>query len=495
MLPLAELLRTAGNTLLRPVDLGRLPDTASWTKALVLGSDRQDVIDATAQELRQVAPSLSVDLGAQPRLRAVRSGGYDVVCLLLAGERRTREKLLALRSGAPALLARGARGQWYHINLPSLRPLSLRWWPRLLLAILLGAVCLWAMEAILLIDALGRLLPMRSPIPDPGPPDGERTTFVVPTFNQRALMDFCLPPLLAEAGGWHQVTLVDDGSTDGTADYVKSKYPSVKVVRLAANRGFATAVQAGIAASSTPLFALINNDVQVRPGFLRAILPHFHHPDAFAVCARIELSDGTQAETGNVAPSFSGILEPHHVAPTAAGLPAVALAKAGPILYAGGASSVFHRARYYALGGFDTLYHPFYWEDIDLGYRAWKRGWHSLFEPQASVLHQRRATIGSHCGDAYANETFLRNALLFVWKNVRDRDLIAQHLVYVWARLLHELLSGEGTICRAALRALSCLPIALLKRHQANRRGDLSDRDILAMANPPPPSASEEASR
>jgi GT2 family glycosyltransferase len=485
MLPLAELLRTAGNTLLRPIDLGSLPDAASWSKALVLGSARQDVIEATAEELRQVAPSLSVDQLAQPRLRAVRRGGYDVVCLLLTGERHTREKLLALRSGAPALLARGARGQWYQINLPRLRPLSWRWWPRLLLVVLLGAVYLWAIEAILLIDALGRLLPMRPPIPDPGPPDGQRTTFIVPTYNQRALMDFCLPPLLAEAAGWHQVTLVDDGSTDGTAEYVKRKYPNVKVVRLPANKGFATAVQAGIAASSTPLFALINNDVQVRPGFLRAILPHFHHADTFAVCARIELSDGTQTETGNVAPSFSGILEPHHVAATGA----------GPILYAGGASSVFHRRRYQALGGFDLLYHPFYWEDIDLGYRAWRRGWRSLFEPQASVLHQRRATIGSYYGDAYASETFLKNALLFVWKNVRDRDLIAQHLVYVWARLFQEVLSGQGAMCRAAIRSLPSLPLVLLTRYQANRRGHLSDRDILAMASPLATPESAEASR
>ena len=109
-----------------------------------------------------------------------------------------------------------------------------------------------------------------------------------------------------------------------------------------------------------------------------------------------------------------------------------------PILYAGGASSVFHRARYEALGGLDTLYHPFYWEDIELGYRAWRVGWRSVFEPRASVFHRRRATIGPRFGDDYANQTFLKNVLLFVLKNVRDRRLLSQHFAYVCA------LAGEG---------------------------------------------------
>jgi GT2 family glycosyltransferase len=484
MLPLAELLRAAGNRLLTPLDLASLP-TACWRRIALVGSSRQDLIEQAARELRLVAPTAAVEHLERPRLSALRRAHYEVICLLLTGESGIREKLLALRSGGPTLLARGATGQWYRISLPPLRPLHLRWWARLLQAALLGGVYLSVVEAILLVDSLGRLLPMRPALPERGPLEGQQTTFIVPTYNQRALMDFCLPALLAEAGGWHQVMVVDDGSTDGTAGYVQDSYPSVRVVRLPSNRGFAAAAAAGVAATSTPLFALINNDVQVRFGFLRAILPHFSHPDTFAVCARIEVPDGDQSETGRVAPSFSGILEPHHVAPVGA----------GPILYAGGASSVFHRARYQALGGFDGLYHPFYWEDIDLGYRAWRRGWRSIFEPQASVLHRRRATIGVRYGDAYAGETFLRNALLFVWKNVRDRKLLAQHVAYVWARLAFEVLCGESAICRATLRALPRLPLALLKRHQASHRGDLSDRDILTMADPLPAQRPAEARR
>jgi len=367
--------------------------------------------------------------------------------------------------------------------MPPVQPLSLRWWARLVLAGMLSGVYLRVALRIQAIDALRRLVPLPPAIADPGPPTGRQVTFIVPSYNQRHLMDFCLPPLLEEAGREHRVMVVDDASTDGTAEYVRQKYPSVWLVRLPKNRGFAGAVRAGIAASETPLFALINTDVQVRPGFLKAMVAHFDDPDTFAVCSRIELPDGSQMETGNVAPAFSGILEPYHVPPT----------RSGPILYAGGASSVFHRARYEALGGFSTIYRPLYWEDIELGYRAWRRGWRSIFEPGASVFHKRRAWMGPRFGDAYANETFLKNALVFVWKNVRDRGLLAQHLAYVWARLASEVLAGEERMCRAVLRSAPLCPVALIMRAREYRRGDLGDRDILRRARPPAADEFDEA--
>jgi GT2 family glycosyltransferase len=470
----SELIRTAGNVFLTPVALSDLPGRETWRRALVVGSGEPASIAQAAQALRRACPALLVDPPGPPRLWRIHRRRYDVVCLLLTGEGRRREKLAGLLSGARVALACNRSGRWYQVHRPAFRPLSLRWWARLALAGMLSGcylrVMLWARAC----DLLWRFGPMPAPIPDPGPPVGRGTTFIVPTYNQRHLMDFCLPALVAEAGRQQQVMVVDDASADGTAEYVRKQYPRVRVLRLARNQGFAGAVRAGIAASRTPLFALINTDVQVRPGFLKAILPHFAGEDTFAVCSRIELPGGSQMETGNVAPAFSGMLEPYHLPPD----------RPGPILYAGGASSVFHRARYQALGGFETIYQPIYWEDIELGYRAWRRGWRSLFEPGASVWHERRAWVGPRLGDVHANETFLKNGLIFVWKNIRDRGMLSQHWVYVCARLYREVLAGERMMCYALLRALPLLPAALIRRWRERHRGDLTDRDILALATP-----------
>ena len=476
---LAEAVRAAGNVLLTPTTLSESIHPGSCRRALLLGSRRQPVVEQAAAELRSAAPDLSVDIAGRDvnasGLWSLRRRKYGLVCLLLTGEGLGREKALGLLAGAPTVLARGANRTWYRVHAPPLRLVSLQWWARLTLSLLLATVYLRTVILLRAGDALRRLLPISPPVRDPGPPAGRRVTFIVPTFNQRHMMDFCLPPLLAEAGAEHGVMVVDDASADDTADYVRRRYPQVRLIRLLRNQGFGGAVRSGIAASDTPLFALINTDVEVRPGYLAAILPHFDDPNTFAVCSRIDLPNGSQMETGNVAPAWSGVLEPYHLPPT----------RTGPILYAGGASSVFDRAKYEALGRFEKIYRPLYFEDIDLGYRAWRHGWRSLFEPEASVFHQRRAWIGTRFGDAYANETFLRNGLFFVWKNVRDGGLLAQHAAYVCARLFKEILGGEGTMARAVLRALPSSPLVLLKRWQQYRRGDLTDREIMEMARPP----------
>ena len=476
---LAEAVRAAGNVLLTPTTLSQSIAPGSCRRALLVGSRREAVADAAAAELRSAAPDVSVDIAGRDVkaswLWSLRRRKYDLVCLLLTGEGLGREKALGLLAGAPTILARGANRTWYRVHVPPLRLVSLQWWARLTLSLLLATVYLRTVILLRAGDALRRLLPISPQVRNPGPPAGRRVTLIVPTFNQRHMMDFCLPPLLAEAGAEHSVMVVDDASADDTADYVRRHYPQVRLIRLPRNQGFGGAVLSGIAASNTPLFALINTDVEVRPGYLAAILPHFDDPDTFAVCSCIDLPNGSQMETGNVAPAWSGVLEPYHLSPT----------RTGPILYAGGASSVYDRAKYEALGRFEKIYRPLYFEDIDLGYRAWRHGWRSLFEPQASVFHQRRAWIGTRFGDTYANETFLRNGLFFVWKNVRDRGLLAQHGAYVCARLFKEVLGGEGTMARAVLRALPSCPLVLLKRWQQYRRGDLTDREIMAMARPP----------
>ena len=68
--------------------------------------------------------------------------------------------------------------------------------------------------------------------------------------------------------------------------------------------------------------------------------------------------------------------------------------KPGPTLFASGGHSAYRRDRFLEMGGFDPLFAPFYWEDVDLCYRAWKRGWKILFEPRSAVLHDHQSTIG-----------------------------------------------------------------------------------------------------
>jgi len=236
---LAEAVRAAGNVLLTPTTLDESIAPGSCRRALLVGSRREAIADGTAAELRSAAPDLSVDIAGQhvkaSGLWSLRRRKYDLVCLLLTGEGLGREKALGLLAGAPIILARGANRTWYRVHIPPLRLVSLQWWARLTLSLLLATVYLRTVILLRAGDALRRLLPISPQVRNPGPPAGRRVTLIVPTFNQRHMMDFCLPALLAEAGAEHSVMVVDDASADDTADYVRRHYPQVSLIRLPRN--------------------------------------------------------------------------------------------------------------------------------------------------------------------------------------------------------------------------------------------------------------------
>ena len=103
--------------------------------------------------------------------------------------------------------------------------------------------------------------------------------------------------------------------------------------------------------------------------------------------------------------------------------------EAGNVFWAGGGACAIDRKKFLEIGGFDSLYHPFYVEDVDLSYQAWKRGWSSLFAPASRVLHKHRATTARKFGDLFVNNTTRRNHFLFVWKNLTDTGMLIEHLV------------------------------------------------------------------
>lgn len=276
---------------------------------------------------------------------------------------------------------------------------------------------------------------------------------VIPTRNGLELLRMSLPPLLAALGARNEVIVVDDASDDGTGAVLAREFPAVRVVRLPVSRGFGDACNAGVAHATAPLVLLMNNDMVVQADFLAPMIAHFAAPDVFAVGCQYRMRRGLP---GLYACSICGGVHGesesvHHDLSFALDAPA------------GG--GLFDRAKFLELGGFDPLFRPFYWEDMDLGYRAWQRGWRVLREPRAVMYHEEGATIRALHSRQRAEVIHARNRLLFVWKNVRDRDLLAQHCVLLGPRAAQDLFSRTGMIAlRASFAALWRLPWALRAR-------------------------------
>jgi glycosyltransferase involved in cell wall biosynthesis len=115
-----------------------------------------------------------------------------------------------------------------------------------------------------------------------------------------------------------------------------------------------------------------------------------------------------------------------------------------PCFYGGGGSCAFDRRKFEELRGFDPLLRPFYLEDTDLGYLAWKRGWKVLYQPRSVVFHEHRGTIGKRFREDQIQSVLKKNYLLFAWKNIHEWRRLVSHLFFAWAGAILSLVFGDA---------------------------------------------------
>ena len=111
------------------------------------------------------------------------------------------------------------------------------------------------------------------------------------------------------------------------------------------------------------------------------------------------------------------------------------------------------RQKYLQLGGMDSLFTPAYWEDIDLCWRARQRGWKILFEKDAVVYHEHETTNKSVFGKSKMKLYAYQNQILFVWKNIRGRQLF-EHFLWLPYHLVFTTIRSKGLFFLAFLLAV-----------------------------------------
>lgn len=260
-------------------------------------------------------------------------------------------------------------------------------------------------------------------------------SIILPNWNGAAIMQKHLPVVLKAAGD-SEVIIVDDGSMDNSIDVVKKKFPNVKLIEKKQNSGFAETVNVGVAAAHGEIIVLLNTDVEPDRDFLAPLVKHFTDPTVFA----------------------AGCLEKN---PEAAGIVlrgrGIAHWEKGFYIHArgdvdktntawvSGGSGAFRKELWDKLGGLDVLFNPFYWEDIDLSYRALKAGYTVLFEAGSSVWHfHEQGAIKTKFQEAKVQRTAFRNQLLFTWKNLSDPQIWLSHLFWLPIRIFQDLLRGNN---------------------------------------------------
>ena len=303
---------------------------------------------------------------------------------------------------------------------------------------------------------------------------------VIPNWNGRDLLEKYLPSIVTALAGnpENEIVVVDNGSADGSADFVRERYPQVKLVALPVNLGFGGGSNAGFRAAKNDIVVLLNSDMRVAPDFLAPLLEGFRDPDVFAVSCQIYFSDPNKLreETGLTQGWWEdgGLRVRHRIDPAVDDL--------FPCFYGGGGSCAFDRTKFLELGGFDEVLAPFYLEDTDLGYMAWKRGWKVLYQPRSVVYHEHRGTIGKRFREDQIQAVLKKNYVLFCWKNIHDWRRLAAHFFFVWAGAMLAVMFGDVPLrpnLAAIWRAFRQLPGAVRSRRKARRLALISDTEAF----------------
>lgn len=261
---------------------------------------------------------------------------------------------------------------------------------------------------------------------------------IIPSRSGRELLCAQLPRIVRElaplAG---EIIVVDNGSDDGTAEWLAQEWPQVIVDVSAAPLSFAAAANRGIRQAAYSHVCLLNNDMLLDPGFFGPLGEAFEQvPGLFCATAQIRFPEGVRREETGKAVMAQESPEDF---PIRCDLPFPG-EDLSYVLYGSGGCSVYDAAKLNALGNLDESYQPAYVEDLDIGYRAWQRGWPTVYVGRSVVEHRHRATTSRY----YTNEeldTILEvNYLKFLARAVADPKLFRR----LWRQAIDRLRLGAG---------------------------------------------------
>ena len=303
-------------------------------------------------------------------------------------------------------------------------------------------------------------------------------TLVITNWNGKDLLRECLPSILKavafDSKRLYEIMVVDDCSTDDSMKILEDEFPDVKRLKTPVNMGFQKANNYGIKKSGSRLVMPMNNDIKMDEDALFHLAEHFEQGNVFSVSGKFFGFDGKTFLYGNRGGYFKkGHFYLYEKEPD----------DNSQTLFACGGAFMVDRKRYLELGGFDTLYHPLYYEEIDLSYRALKRGWEVCYEPKSIAYHKVQSTITKQEKKRSIELISARNNYLFVWKNILDPSFTLQFIFFIPLFLIRDLFKLKSRFWIAFFMAIKRMPAALKSRKEEKREALISDHEILNRIN------------
>ncbi len=280
-------------------------------------------------------------------------------------------------------------------------------------------------------------------------PQPEGISVVIPSRNGRELLACLLPGLLDQLrAAPHEVIVVDNVSVDGTAAWLPAE---VVLESSPSPLSFAAAVNRGIHRARFRHTLLLNNDMVLEPDFFAPLRRAFLQvPELFCATAQIHFPEGVRREeTGKAVWARTN----REDFPVRCDLPLPGEDQSY-VLYGSGGCSLYDTAKLRSLGALDEIYAPAYVEDLDLGWRAWQRGWPTVFVSGARVEHRHRATTSRYFTEAELSRILELNYLRFLTRAIASRPLFRR----LWREAIDRLRLIQASDALAAAPRLALTP-------------------------------------
>lgn len=302
---------------------------------------------------------------------------------------------------------------------------------------------------------------------------------IVVNCNARSLLESCLRSLQMQTYRDFGVTVIDNGSTDGSVDLIQEHFKDIDLIALPANLGFSRASNAGIARARGKYVAMLNNDAEADPNWLGELVASLEGNPEMGFCASKMVLHG-QRDLADACGDFYAI----EGVPGKIGYlePANRHSESREVFGACAGAAIYRRSMLEELGGFDEDFFIVH-EDSDLSFRARLMGYHCLYVPSAVVYHHVGATIGRESDTAVYHSQ--RNSEFVYLKNMPGSLIFRYwplHVAAMSASLISHTRRGKlRPYIHGKLDAVRMTPVMLAKRRaiQRARRVSVAEIDVM----------------
>jgi GT2 family glycosyltransferase len=314
-------------------------------------------------------------------------------------------------------------------------------------------------------------------------------TFIIPNYNGEEILNENLPQVISIAKKYNaKIIIGDDASKDESIKLLKEKFKFTQIkegdstpqdttqllIQKNKNEGFSSNVNLCISYATTPLLLLLNTDAVPTDSAIDHLIQYFEDTDTFAV-GMVDTDDDDQTHGRGKFIFHNGFLlhDKAEINQNSQEKITTGWVSCG--------SGLFSREIWNNLNGLDPLFNPFYFEDVDIGYRAWKSGYSCYIEPKAKCIHlHKKGSIKKNYNEDKIKTISYRNQFIFNWKNLTDSDLITKHLNSLPKQILIAIKNNDKPFLKGLLNAVKLWPKIKNSRSSELNHYTKTDSQIIA---------------